>query len=212
MARNRYNAEYWRDHAYPPEGWAPSKMDWLQRQELHTILDWTRQPVKTPVEMMVKFAVRKFLDGIDPEPLLLAKGVEPYILRIAMLRARVFIGNERTKRRRFAKQILEQRTRNLPTFTSENFRVTMDHTQDRNYGMAQSSIYSVVEVWASGDDTEDFEKDYLVNFSDYTTKEWLTKLLVWALMNKREVLIKPATQVEMSSMRMFVPKDSVATT
>ncbi len=78
--------------------------------------------------------------------------------------------------------------------------------------MAQSSIYCVVEVWEAGNDSEDMEKDYLVNFSDYTTKEWLTKLLVWGLMNKREILIKPATQVEMSSMRMFVPKDNVATT
>jgi hypothetical protein len=185
-------------------------MTWVEREELHHILDWTRQPVSTPVEMMVKFAVRCFLDGKDPEPLLLAKGIPGFTLRIAMHRARIFIGNERGKRRRFAKEIRESRTKNLPTFTSENFRVTMDHTQDRNYGMAQSSIYCVVEVWESGDN-DDFEKDYLVNFSDYTTKEWLTKLLVWALMNRREVLIKPATQVEMTSMRMFVPKDSVTT-
>lgn len=74
--------------------------------------------------------------------------------------------------------------------------------------MAQSSIYCVVEVWEAGTDTEDCEKEYLVNFSDYGTKEWLTKLLVWGLMNKREVLIKPATQVEMSSMRMFIPRDN----
>ena len=78
--------------------------------------------------------------------------------------------------------------------------------------MAQSSIYCVVEVWEAGTDTEDCEKEYLVNFSDYGTKEWLTKLLVWALMNTREVLIKPATQVEMTSMRMFIPRDNVEAT
>ena len=206
-SRNLWNREYWREHCWSPEGWVPSKMTWEQREELHHILDWTRKPVSTPVEMMVKFAVRKFLDGVDPEPLLLAKGIEPYILRIAMERARVFIGNERGKRRRLAAQIIESRTRHLPTFTSENFRVTMDHTQDRNYGMAQSSIYCVVEVWETGD-VEDCEKEYLVCFSEPVTKEWLTKILVWALMNHREVLIKPATQVEMSSMRMFFPKDN----
>lgn len=204
--------EYWRDHCVSPDKPRQKKMDMWQREELHHILDWSRQPVKTPIEMMVKFAVRSFLDGKDPEPLLLAKGIPPFVLRMAMLKARVFIGNERAKRRRYAKQILESRSRKLPTFTSENFRITIDHTQDRNYGMAQSSIYCVVEVWEAGEDAEDFEKDYLVNFSDYTTKEWLTKLLVWALMNKREVLIKPATQHEMSSMRMFVPKDNVAST
>src|SRR4051812_3771264 len=86
---------------------AKGKMNWAQRQELHHILDWTRQPVRTPVEMMMKFAVRCWLDGKDPEPLLLAKGIQPFVLRIAMIKARVFIGNERGKRRNIAAQILE---------------------------------------------------------------------------------------------------------
>lgn len=70
--------------------------------------------------------------------------------------------------------------------------------------MAQVSIYALVEVWTKEDEVE---KEYLVNFSDYKTKEWLERLMVWGLMNDREILIKPATDAEMSSMRMFVPKD-----
>lgn len=70
--------------------------------------------------------------------------------------------------------------------------------------MVNVSIYCIVEVWESEDVVE---KEYLVNFSDFKTKEWLTRLLVWGLMNKREILIKPATEDEMSSMKMFVPKD-----
>ncbi len=157
----------------------------------------------------MKFAVKCFLDGVDPEPLLLAKGVQPFVMDIAMKRARAFIGNERAKRRRHGAAITAARTRNKPTFTYENFGVTIDHTQDRNYGMAHASIYCIVEVWEEGENDE-VEKEYLVNFSDSLTKEWLTKLLVWGLMNKKEILIKPAGQVEMSSMRMFVPKSGAA--
>lgn len=187
-----------------------AKMSREQRQELHHILDWSRQPVKTPVEMMIKFAVRSFLDGVDPEPILLARGIEPFVLKVAMARARAFIGNERGKRRSHAKEILERRTKYVPTFTYENYRVTIDQTQDRNYGMVTSSIYCVVEVWEAGSDSADVEKEYLVNFSDYTTKEWLTKLLVWGLTNKKEILIKPASSEDMDSMKMFVPKTKAA--
>lgn len=67
------------------------------------------------------------------------------------------------------------------------------------------SIYCTVEVFEDDNDTP--EKEYLVNFSDYKTKEWLTRLLVWALMNNREVLLKAAGEQEMTSMKMFVPKD-----
>lgn len=68
--------------------------------------------------------------------------------------------------------------------------------------MVSVSIYCLVEVW---EDDDNVEKEYLVNFSDYKTKEWLTRLMVWALMNKRQVLIKPASELEMNSMKMFVP-------
>lgn len=70
--------------------------------------------------------------------------------------------------------------------------------------MVNVSIYCMVEVWV---DQDEVEKEYLVNFSDFKTKEWLTRLLVWALMNKREVLLKAASEEEMSSKKMFVPKD-----
>jgi hypothetical protein len=158
---------------------------------------------------MTKFAVKCFLDGIDPVPLLLARGVEMFVLIRAVEKARVFLGNERGKRRRHAAAIAAARTRNKPTFTYENFGVTIDTTQDRNYGMSHASIYCIVEVWEQGED-HDVDKEYLVNFSDFGTKEWLTKLLVWGLMNKREILIKPASQAEMSSMKMFVPRSGAA--
>ena len=74
--------------------------------------------------------------------------------------------------------------------------------------MVNTSIYCMVEVWV---DDQEIEKEYLVNFSDFKTKEWLTRLLVWALMNRREVLLKPATEAEMASKKMFVPKDKVTT-
>lgn len=70
--------------------------------------------------------------------------------------------------------------------------------------MVSVSIYALVEVWTTD---EQVEKEYLVNFSDFKTKEWLTRLMVWALMNQREILLKAAGDHEMSSMKMFVPKD-----
>lgn len=161
------------------------------------------------MEAMVKLAVKCFLDGMDPEPVLAAKGIEPFVYRMALLKARVFLGNERAKRRRHGAAITAARTKNKPTFTYENFGVTIDNTQDRNYGMASASIYCIVEVWEQ-DENDEVEKEYLVNFSDSLTKEWLTKLLVWGLMNKKEILIKPASQHEMSSMRMFVPRSGAA--
>lgn len=184
-------------------------MTWEQRQELHHILNWTREPVTKPVDYMAKLAVKCFLDGEDAEQFLLAKGIEPFIVKRAMEKARVFIGNERANRRMRGAEILAARAKNTREFTFENFRVTIDHTQDRNYGMVAMSIYCVVEVWEDSEQHE-AEKEYLVNFSDFQTKEWLTRLMVWALTNKREILIKAATEVEMTSMRMFVPKDKAA--
>lgn len=183
---------------------ARGKIKWYQRQELHRLLHWCREPVHRPFELFVKICVRSFLDGVDPVPILLKKGVPDFTAERAVHIARVFINNERGKRRRFAAQILEERNRNSRSFTTENFRVTIDPLQDRNYGMTSTSIYCVIEVWNEEDDVE---KEYLVNFSDFRTKDWLTRLLVWGLKNKKEILIKPATDIEMNSMRMFSPKD-----
>lgn len=188
---------------------ARGKADWLQRQELHHILHWCRQPTSTPLQYMIQLAVRDFLDGKDPFIQLDELGAPRFQSTRAVEKARVFLGNERAKRRMRGAEIIAARTKSSGTFTSGNFRVTMDHSQDRNYGAMNISIYCVVEVWEAGNDLE-AEKEYLVNFSDYKTKEWLTRLMVWALTNTREVLIKPATEAEMSSMKMFVPKDKVA--
>ncbi len=70
------------------------------------------------------------------------------------------------------------------------------------------SIYCLVEVWET-DNELDAEKEYLINFSDYKTKEWLTRTMVWALTNQREIVIKPATEAMLNSMKMFVPRDKV---
>jgi len=70
--------------------------------------------------------------------------------------------------------------------------------------MITMSIYCLVEVWV---DDDEVEKEYFVNFSDHRIKEWLIRLMVWALMNKREIVIRPATEQDASTMKMFVPKD-----
>ena len=161
------------------------------------------------MQYMIQVSVREFLNGRDPFDELDKLGVPRFQSTRAVEKARVFLGNERAKRRMRAKEILAARTRSSRAFTSGNFRVTMDHSQDRNYGAMNISIYCVVEVWEPGNELE-AEKEHLVNFSDYKTKEWLTRLMVWALTNQREVLIKPATEAELTSMRMFVPKDKAA--
>lgn len=182
---------------------ARGKMSWVQRQELHIILDYANSPCTTQIEYFTKQAILHFLNGRDALAEI-SKKIPPFVAKRACEKARVFLGNERGRRRPKAKEILEARARNSRTFTSENFRFTIDPSQHRNYGMVNVSIYCIVEVWESEDVVE---KEYLVNFSDFKTKEWLTRLLVWGLMNKREILIKPATEDEMSSMKMFVPKD-----
>jgi hypothetical protein len=182
-------------------------MTWEQRQELHEILNWTRAPVTKPIQYMSKIAVRCYLNGVDAQAKLEDMGTPPFVARRACELAMLFLNNERARRRSQAKQILEYRNRKNGEFTHENFRVKIDPSQDGNYGMSNVSIYAHVEVWVD-DDT--VEKEYLINFSDYKTKEWLTRLQVWALMNKREILIRPADENVMSTMKMFVPKDKVS--
>jgi len=186
---------------------AEGKWSWAQRRELHEIYHWARQPVSKPHEYLTQRAVLLFLDGVDAEAWLETQ-VPAFVAKRIANKARWFLGNERLKRQLRRHEIIAERTSAKSTneFTTENFRVTMDNSQHRDYGMAAISIYCIVEVWEEDNNAEP-EKDYLVNFSDFKTKEWLTKLLVWALMNKREVLIKAATQAEMDSMKMFVPKD-----
>jgi hypothetical protein len=142
----------------------------------------------------------------DARAEIIAKGVPGFTANNVIKKAMLFLNNERARRKSKTAEILAQRAkaRSANTFTSENFRVKIDQHQNRNYGMITTSIYCVVEVW---ENEEDFEKEYLVNYSDFKTKEWLTKTLVWALMNQREVVIKPATTEQMNTMRMFVPKD-----
>lgn len=184
-------------------------MTWQQREELHHVLNYLSSPCRSPEEWYKRVAINCYLNGEDALAKLCETLPEFVALRFTD-KARVFLNNERAKRRNRAKEILEHRNRlrNAREFTSENYRVTMGYSQNRNYGMAEVSIYSVVEIWQ---DQDTVEKEYLINFSDYKTKDWLTRLLVWALMNKREVLLKPASPEEMGSMKMFVPKDKLVT-
>lgn len=151
--------------------------------------------------------MRCYLNCIDAEDFLIRNGIEPFQRKRVMAKARTILARQREQlreRKLLAKEAAEQDE--IQEFTHENFRVNIDTSQHRNYGMVNVSIHCLVEVWQE----DDVEKEYLVNFSDYKTKEWLTRLLVWALMNQREVLIKPAGEAEMTSMRVFVPKEKVA--
>lgn len=186
-----------------------SRVTWAQRQELHHVLHFVRQPCTTPEEHMLKTAIRCFLNGEDAKKVLEQK-VPPFVAERIANKARVWLGNERSQRRVRSKEIIEQRDRlkNANTFTSGNLRVTMGYSENRNYHMVNVTIYSVVQVWEEGEN-EVPEREYLINFSDFKTKEWLSKMMVWALMNSREILMKPASQAEMDTMRMFIPKDKV---
>lgn len=159
---------------------------------------------------MLRVAIMCFLEGEDAQKALEQK-VPTFVAERIANKARVWLGNERSKRRMRGAQILAERDRlkNANQFTLGNLRVTIDAAQNRNYGMVNVTIYSVVEVWEAGEHQVP-EKSHLINFSDFKTKEWLIKLLVWALMNDREVLIKPASQAEMDGMKMFVPRDKVS--
>lgn len=182
-----------------------------EREEIQYILDWIKSPVPTYFDHAIRLAVKCFLHGRDAQKYLEKQGMEAYIAERAVVKARTIIGNERAGRRMHGAEITKTRqtyVRKVPTFTHENFRVTIDNSQDRNYGMANVSIYAVVEVW-EGDD--EVEKEYLINFSDFKTKEWLTRLMVWALMNKREIVLKPANDEDMGSMPMFTPKEKSLT-
>lgn len=179
------------------------KPSFEERQELIPIYQYCDTPSGKAIDFLKKHAIKLFLSGQDALAVL-SKDVPPYIAELACNRARIYLGNLRGKRRVY-KPPITYKTRE---FTSENFRVTIDHSYNGNSGMVNISIYCLVEIWMQ-DDSENTEKEYLVNFSDFRTKEWLTRLMVWALMNKREVVIKPASSAEMSSMKMFTPKDRI---
>src|SRR5690606_37666693 len=160
-------------------------------------------------EFMWRYAALLYLKGVDAEARMLSVAAEDKkpAVRRAINRARAYLSRVRGERRKREAEI--QRERGLiPSFTFENFGVTIDKTQHKDLGMVSISIYCIVEVW---DEDEETEKEYLVNFSDFKTKEWLTRLLVWGLMNKKQVHISPATEHAMATMKMFIPKDRVET-
>lgn len=171
-------------------------------EELKSVWEFLDKP-GTKEDFLWRWAVRLYLSGQDPEPVLLEEGVSERVAYLETWKARNWLRLQRAKRRGRSQEILLSR-QVKPAFTFENFGVTIDKTQHKDLGMTVVSIYCIVEVW---DEDEETEKEYLVNFSDFKTKEWLTRLMVWALMNKKQVLVRPATEQAMATMRMFIPKD-----
>lgn len=181
----------------------------LRDEELRPYQESLKLAVGSQDEFMWRYAALLYLKGVDAEARMLSVAAEDKkpAVRRAINRARAYLSRVRGERRKREAEI--QRERGLiPSFTFENFGVTIDKTQHKDLGMVSISIYCIVEVW---DEDEETEKEYLVNFSDFKTKEWLTRLLVWGLMNKKQVHISPATEHAMATMKMFIPKDRVET-
>lgn len=181
----------------------------LRDEELRPYQESLKLAVGSQDEFMWRYAALLYLKGVDAEARMLSVAAEDKkpAVRRAITRARAYLSRVRGERRKREAEI--QRERGLiPSFTFENFGVTIDKTQHKDLGMVSISIYCIVEVW---DEDEETEKEYLVNFSDFKTKEWLTRLLVWGLMNKKQVHISPATEHAMATMKMFIPKDRVET-
>lgn len=181
------------------------ELSYEERQELLAILAWIRFPAESRIDHLTKLAVDHFLHCEDAKACLVERGVEPFVAERACNRARTVLYNERAKKRERWVEENRNKPKEKHTFTSENFRITIDHTQDRDFGMVSVSIHCIVEVYEV--DQDDPEKKYLVNFSDFKTKEWLIRLLVWGLMNKREIVLSPATEADMASMKVFIPKE-----
>jgi hypothetical protein len=176
-----------------------------ERRELKPYLQYIFDPVASPDEYLKKLAIRLFLQGQDALALISAQ-VDFTAAERACNQARAWLGDIRGARRKDAFTIKKERKRalNINHFTFENFHDIMGYSSNRNLHMITMSIYCLVEVWV---DDDEVEKEYFVNFSDHRIKVWLTRLMVWALMNKREIVIRPATEQDASTMKMFVPKD-----
>lgn len=177
-----------------------------RRTELDPYIDYLKHPGHTVYETLLKFAIGKYLRGHDAEKALMELTKDRAKAEKMARRARTWLKHVRNERKARAHEILSERQKPL-IFTFENFSVNIDSAHDKDSGMTQVSIYSVIEVL---NDDEEQEKEYLVNFSDYKTKEWLTRLLVWGLMNKKEIIVKPAVESDLTTMRMFVPKEKPA--
>ncbi len=66
----------------------------------------------------------------------------------------------------------------------------------------QSSIYAIVAVIAENDVCE---REFLINYSHYETKLWLTRTLVWCLLNSRTLTIEEATEDDLKNRKLFIP-------
>jgi hypothetical protein len=64
----------------------------------------------------------------------------------------------------------------------------------------------VVVVVSPGRDGERHDLEYLVNYSDWPVKDWLTKTTVWAATNSRTLTLRGATDDDLRSRRQFRPK------
>ena len=67
----------------------------------------------------------------------------------------------------------------------------------------QPSLFSMVTIIGKNEE----DREFLVNYSSHGTKVWLTKTLIWALTNDREVSIMRATPDEVATRPLFTPKE-----
>lgn len=75
----------------------------------------------------------------------------------------------------------------------------MPDKRNPNY---QATLFSVVKI--SGEGAPD--REFLVNFSNHETKVWLTKTMIWGLMNGKTVSITRASQRDTESRQLFIPQ------
>lgn len=65
----------------------------------------------------------------------------------------------------------------------------------------------VVVVVSPGRDGDPRDLEYLVNYSEWPIKDWLTKTTVWAMTNGRSVSMRAADQHDLDSRRRFWPRN-----
>ncbi len=68
---------------------------------------------------------------------------------------------------------------------------------------SREPIYMMVKVL----DKKDIQTQYLVDFSYFNTKTWLINTLVWATHQGKTITVRAATDNEIDTCRMFIPKD-----
>ncbi len=64
------------------------------------------------------------------------------------------------------------------------------------------SLFSLVTI--TGKDVP--VREFLINYSHHDTKVWLTKTLIWGLMNERQINVARATARDIETKQLFTPR------